>query len=228
MGKVRVLVADDQDIVRRGLAIIINQQPDMEVVAQAEDGDDAIRLARETQPDVVLMDIKMPRMNGIQATRVISSEMPNAHVVILTTYDVDDWVFEGIRAGARGYLLKETKADALAQVIRNVVKGESQLDPAIAGKVMEEFRRMSKELSPSVHVENTAEASLPLEKLTERETEVLTLIAQGNSNKVIAAKLVLSEGTVRNYVSTIMSKLQANDRAQVVVKAVQHRMVRID
>jgi DNA-binding NarL/FixJ family response regulator len=228
MGKVRVLVADDQDIVRRGLAIIINQQPDMEVVAQAEDGDDAIRLARETQPDVVLMDIKMPRMNGIQATRVISSEMPNAHVVILTTYDVDDWVFEGIRAGARGYLLKETKADALAQVIRNVVKGESQLDPAIAGKVMEEFRRMSKELSPSVHVENTAEASLPLEKLTERETEVLTLIAQGNSNKDIAAKLVLSEGTVRNYVSTIMSKLQANDRAQVVVKAVQHRMVRID
>jgi DNA-binding NarL/FixJ family response regulator len=228
MEKIRVLVADDQEIVRRGLTIIIDQQPDMEMVAQAEDGEEAIRLARAHKPDVVLMDIKMPRMNGIQATRTIAAELPNTHVIILTTYDVDDWVFEGIRAGARAYLLKETKADALAQVIRGVIRGESQLDPAIAGKVMEEFRRMSGVLTPSPRAESANDDSIIAEKLTDRETEVLTLIAQGQNNKDIAAKLMLSEGTVRNYVSTIMSKMQANDRAQVIVKAVQRRMVHID
>lgn len=228
MDKIRVLVADDQDIVRRGLTIIINQQADMEVVAQAEDGEDAVRLARAYKPDVVLMDIKMPRMNGIQATRTISAEFPATHVIILTTYDVDDWVFEGIRAGAKAYLLKETKADMLAQVIRGVIQGESQLDPAIAGKVMEEFRRMSSVLAPNPHAESTSDDAVMVEKLTDRETEVLTLIAQGHSNKEIAAQLMLSEGTVRNYVSTIMSKMQANDRAQVIVKAVQRRMVHID
>ena len=228
MGKIRVLVADDQEIVRRGLTIIIGQQADMEMVGQAEDGDEAIRLARAYKPDVVLMDIKMPRMNGIQATRAITAELPDIHVIILTTYDVDDWVFEGIRAGARAYLLKETKAETLAQVIRGVIRGESQLDPAIAGKVMEEFRRMSGALPPSTQAESSEGDAMNAEKLTERETEVLTLIAQGQSNKDIAAQLVLSEGTVRNYVSTIMSKLQANDRAQVVVKAVQRRIVRID
>ena len=223
-----MLVADDQEIVRRGLTIIIDQQPDMEMVAQAGDGDEAIHLARAHKPDVVLMDIKMPRMNGIQATRTIAAELPNTHVIILTTYDVDDWVFEGIRAGAQAYLLKETKADALAQVIRGVIKGESQLDPAIAGKVMEEFRRMSGVLTPSPRAESANDDSIIAEKLTDRETEVLTLIAQGQNNKDIAAKLMLSEGTVRNYVSTIMSKMQANDRAQVIVKAVQRRMVHID
>jgi DNA-binding NarL/FixJ family response regulator len=228
MDKIRVLVADDQEIVRRGLTIIISQQPDMEMVAQAEDGEEAIRLVRAYKPDVVLMDIKMPRVNGIQATRIISSELPDTHVIILTTYDVDDWVFEGIRAGAQAYLLKETKADALAQVIRGVVRGESQLDPAIAGKVMEEFRRMSGALLPSPRAENSDNDSVVIGKLTDRETEVLALIAQGQTNKDIAAKLVLSEGTVRNYVSTIMGKLQANDRSQVIVKAVQRRMVHID
>jgi DNA-binding NarL/FixJ family response regulator len=228
MDKIRVLVADDQEIVRRGLTIIISQQPDMEMVAQAEDGEEAIRLVRAYKPDVVLMDIKMPRVNGIQATRTITSDLPDIHVIILTTYDVDDWVFEGIRAGAQAYLLKETKADALAQVIRGVVRGESQLDPAIAGKVMEEFRRMSGVLLPSPRAENSDNDSVVTGKLTDRETEVLALIAQGQTNKDIAAKLVLSEGTVRNYVSTIMGKLQANDRSQVIVKAVQRRMVHID
>ncbi|HEY3341116.1 MAG TPA: response regulator transcription factor [Anaerolineae bacterium] len=228
MDKIRVLVADDQEIVRRGLTIIIDQQADMEMVAQAENGEEAIRLARASKPDVVLMDIKMPRVNGIQATRVITAELPTTHVIILTTYDVDDWVFEGIRAGARAYLLKETKAEALAQVIRGVIRGESQLDPAIAGKVMEEFRRMSEALPLAPSAASSTDDSVITEKLTDRETEVLALIAQGQSNRDIAAKLVLSEGTVRNYVSTIMSKLQANDRAQVIVKAVQRRMVHID
>jgi DNA-binding NarL/FixJ family response regulator len=228
MERIRVLVADDQEIVRRGLTTIISQQADMTVVAQAEDGEEAVRLAREHKPDVVLMDIKMPHMNGIQATRAITAELPATHVIILTTYDVDDWVFEGIRAGAHAYLLKETKADALAQVIRSVHRGESQLDPAIAGKVMEEFRRMSGPLPAQPRAEPAASEQEVITSLTERESEILTLIAQGLSNKDIAAKLYLSEGTVRNYVSAIMGKLHANDRAQVIVKAVQQRMVRLD
>jgi DNA-binding NarL/FixJ family response regulator len=232
MDRIRVLVADDQEIVRRGLTIIIDSQDDMAMVGQAEDGQQAVELARALQPDIVLMDIKMPRLNGIQATRAIASELPATRVIILTTYDVDDWVFEGVRAGAQAYLLKETRADALIQVIRGVHRGESQLDPAIAGKVMEEFRRLS---GPAP--EPPAALSFPhpageagdeaVEKLTERETEILGLIAQGRSNRDIAAALSLSEGTVRNYVSSIMAKLHANDRTQVVVKAAQRRMVRL-
>lgn len=228
MTKIRVLVVDDQEIVRRGLTIIIDQQDDMTTVSQAENGQEAIEQARFLKPDVVLMDIKMPRMNGIQATRAITSELPDTRVIILTTYDVDDWVFQGIRAGAQAYLLKETRADALTNVIRSVHHGESQLDPAIAGKVMDEFRRMSNSSMP---------ASLPplvdpgsevaIEKLTDRETEILGLIAQGRNNRDIATTLSLSEGTVRNYVSSIMSKLHANDRTQIVVKAAQRRMVKL-
>ena len=233
MDAIRVLVADDQEIVRRGLAIIIEQQSDMTIAGQAEDGEEAVRLARALRPDVALMDIKMPRMNGIQATRIIASELPETRVVILTTYDVDDWVFEGIRAGAQAYLLKETRAARLAEVIRSVHQGESQLDPAIAGKVMDEFRRVTGLVAPALPdsapvLAGPAPDDEPaIEKLTEREHEVLGLIARGLSNRDIAASLSLSEGTVRNYVSSIMGKLHANDRTQVVVKAAQRRMVRL-
>ena len=233
MTKIRVLVADDQEIVRRGLTIIISQQEDMAMVGQAENGEQAVELARALKPDVVLMDIKMPRMNGIQATRVIASDLPETRVIILTTYDVDDWVFEGVRAGAQAYLLKETRADALVQVIRSVQRGESQLDPAIAGKVMEEFRRLSgfAQAPPGSAISSQPVAGANdeevIEKLTERENEVLALIAQGRNNRDIAAALSLSEGTVRNYVSSIMGKLHANDRTQAVVKAAQRRMIRL-
>ncbi len=149
MEKIRVLLADDQEIIRDGLTLIVNQQPDMIVVGQAENGEVAVRLALALKPDVVLMDIKMPQLSGIQATRQICATLPSVHVIILTTYDVDGWVFDGIRAGAKGYLLKDTPSDELIAGIRRVVEGESLLDPAIAGKVMDEFRRMSNPESQS-------------------------------------------------------------------------------
>jgi DNA-binding NarL/FixJ family response regulator len=223
--KIRILVADDQEIVRQGLAIILDHQPDMTVVGQAEHGEQAVAMARALKPDVVLMDIKMPRMNGIQATRIITGEASQTQVIILTTYDSDDWVFDGVRAGAQAYLLKDASKDELTAAIRGVHRGESQLDPTIARKVMDEFRRMSgttnsKPASPRDDLP-------PIEALTEREHDVLSLIAQGMSNRDIAGTLFLSEGTVKNYVSTIMSKLHANDRTQVVIRALKEGIVKL-
>jgi DNA-binding NarL/FixJ family response regulator len=232
MSKIRVLVADDQEIIRDGLAFILNRTDDIEVVAMAEDGEQAITLARQHQPDVVLMDIKMPRLDGIAATRAITSELPGARVIILTTYDTDDLVFDGVRAGAHAYLLKGTRSARLAEAIRGVHAGEAQLDPQIALKVMEEFRRICA-IRPDggslvyPQAGDTAPEALPLESLTAREMEIVALLAEGLSNKDIAARLFLTEGTVKNYVSSIMAKLHANDRTQVVVKAAQRRMVRL-
>ena len=230
MTTIRILLADDQDIIRHGLTMIIELQPDMSVIGQATNGEEALRLARELKPDIVLMDIQMPKMNGIRATRAITSELPQTHVVILTTYDVDGYVFDGIRAGARGYLLKDTSSEKLQEVIRSVHRGESQIDPAIAGKVMDEFRRLST-TSPATASKQPRQINAPdeiIEQLTEREMDVLRLIAEGLNNKDIAARLYLSEGTVRNYVSVIMGKMHANDRTQVVIKASRRKMVKLD
>ncbi len=236
MTKIRVLVADDQEIIRDGLAFILNRTDDLEVVAMAEDGEQALTLARRHQPDVVLMDIKMPNLDGISATRAITSELPGVRVIILTTYDTDDLVFEGVRAGAHAYLLKGTRSARLAEAIRGVHAGEAQLDPQIALKVMEEFRRICAtrpDAGTLVYprsndtANNAAPEMLPLEKLTAREMEIVALLAEGLSNKDIAARLFLTEGTVKNYVSSIMGKLHANDRTQVVIKAAQRRMVRL-
>jgi DNA-binding NarL/FixJ family response regulator len=221
MTKIRVLLADDQDIIRTGLTIILNHQADIEVVGQAADGVEAVELAQLLQPDVILMDIKMPRLNGIQATRQIMTALPRTQIIILTTYDTDDWVFDGIRAGAIGYLLKDASGDNLAEAVRGALRGESQMDPTVARKVLREFQHatsVSKAATPAPKEE-------PLEKLTDREEEILKLLAAGLSNREIAQQLSLSEGTVKNHISAILAKLHANDRTQAVLTALKRGLV---
>src|SRR5512135_244500 len=220
--KIRVLLADDQDIIRTGLTIILNHQPDLEVVGQAADGMEAVELAKQLQPDVILMDIKMPRLNGIQATRQIMAVLPRTQIIILTTYDTDDWVFDGIRAGAVGYLLKDTSGDNLAEAVRGALRGESQMDPTVARKVLREFQHVT---AVGKTVPPPAPKEEPLEKLTDREEEILKLLAAGLPNKEIAQKLALSEGTVKNHISAILAKLHANDRTQAVLTALKRGLV---
>jgi DNA-binding NarL/FixJ family response regulator len=228
-GKIRVLIVDDQEIIRHGLALMINSQADMVAIGTAPDGETGARLARELDADVVLMDIMMPIKNGIQATRQISVDARGARVIILTTYDADNLVFEGVRAGAVGYLLKGARSESVLAAIRGAYRGESQLDTGIAAKVLDEFRRMSHLIPAQIEPKPETSDSLPaIERLTDREMDVLRLIAEGLANKDIAERLVLSEGTVKNHVSAIMAKLHANDRAQVIVKAARKKLVRLD
>ncbi len=232
MAKIRVLVADDQEIIREGLTFILNKTEDIEVVATAENGQDAVAQARQYRPDVALMDIKMPGIDGIAATHIITTELPETRVIILTTYDTDDLVYEGIRAGAQAYLLKGAKTARLADAIRGVHAGEALLDPALALRVMDEFRRISASnpaaLRDALDAAQQNESALEAQRLSPREMEVLALLAQGLNNKDIAATLYLTEGTIRNYISSIMSKLHANDRTQVVIKAAQKRLIKLD
>jgi len=227
MNKVRVLLVDDQTIIREGLATILKYESGIEVVGQASDGKEALVLARTLEPDVVLMDIKMPVLGGIPATRRIKKELPDTRVIILTTYDADDLVFEGIKAGAQGYLLKDVSAEALTDAIRGVVRGEARIDPKVASKVLGEFRRMLADVPPSPVTQANEDSDLVLTPLTEREEDVLGLLAEGLSNKEIGARLFLAEGTVKNYTSAIIGKLQANDRTHAVVTALRHGLVKL-
>ena len=221
MNKIRVLLADDQDIIRTGLTIILNHQPDIEVVGQAADGLAAVEAAKRLQPDVILMDIKMPHLNGIQATRQIVAALPKIQIIILTTYDNDDWVFDGIRAGAIGYLLKDTARDNLAEAVRGALRGESQIDPAVARKVLHEFQQIAtRRAAPPQPVDDEQ-----LEQLTDREEDILKLLATGLSNKDIAQQLFLSERTVKNHISAILTKLHANHRTSAVLTALKHGLV---
>lgn len=219
--RIRILIVDDQEIIRQGLAIILRGQPDLDVIGLAEDGERAIALAREQQPDIVLMDIKMPKLNGIQATQKIAQVSKATQVIILTTFDTDELIFAGIRAGARGYLLKDAPSETLLDAIRRVHAGASILNPGVARKLLEEFTRVSKSAKP-------ATANEPLiEELTEREIEILRGMMEGMANKEIGAQLGLAEGTVKNHVSAILAKLHANDRTHAVINALRQGIVEL-
>jgi DNA-binding NarL/FixJ family response regulator len=231
---VRTLVVDDQALIREGLAIILDAQPDIEVVGQAADGREAIALASRLQPDVVLMDIKMPRIDGLAATREIKRRDPSIQILILTTYSEDELIFEGIRAGASGYLLKDITREQLADAVRGAARGEAQIDRAVASQVLVEFQRMADVLSrrgsvPATSAPIAAEQRDPelpeVEELTPREETILKLLTEGLTNAGIADRLYLSEGTVKNYVSQILSKLQANDRTHAVVLAIRRGLL---
>jgi len=224
---IRVLLVDDQEIVRRGLTTILKYAPGIEVVGQASDGEEAVALARALRPDAVLMDLKMPRLGGIPATRRICAGLSDTQVIILTTYDTDDLVFEGIKAGARGYLLKDAASETLVEAIRGVVRGESRIDHSVARKVLNEFQRLATQ-SPTRPIPRPApdpQDQPIIEPLTPREEEVLHLLVEGLSNKEIGARLHLTEGTIKNYVSNVIAKLQANDRTHAVVTALRRGLV---
>jgi DNA-binding NarL/FixJ family response regulator len=207
----KVIICDDQAIIRDGLAMLLNLEKDIEVVGQAQDGAEAVAQAAQHQPDLVLMDLKMPGMNGIEATRQIRAKYPAVKVLVLTTYDDDEWVFDAIRAGASGYLLKDTPREEVIKAVKGTVAGKAYVDPAVAGKLLGQ-----------VVDRQTQPATLITDKLTEREVEVLRLLARGFSNADIAARLHLTEGTVRNHVSAIFAKLEVADRTQAAVMAIQH------
>lgn len=213
---VRVVICDDQTVVREGLAAILSTDPEIEVVGLAGNGQEALSQIAETQPDVVLMDLKMPVMNGIQATRRLRREHPKVQVLVLTTYAQDQWVLDAIRAGAAGYLLKDTRRDTLISAIKGTAEGQAYLDPAVAGRVMRKAAT-----TPTA----AGKTGSPAEPFTEREQEVLDLLVQGHSNPEIARRLHLAAGTVRNYVSVIFQKLGVSDRTQAAVAAIQQGLV---
>ncbi len=215
---IKVMIADDQMMVRQGFTVLLNAQPDIEVVGQAVDGADAVAKVAELAPDVVLMDIRMPGMGGIEATSVITS-VPDAavKVLVLTTFDLDEYVYEALRAGASGFLLKDASADQLAEAVRVVAAGDALLSPNITKRLITEFSRLGAPRAPS---------RARIEALTERETEVLSLIAQGLSNAEISEHLVLAEQTVKTHVGRILVKLGLRDRTQAAVFAYETGLIR--
>ena len=225
---IRVLVADDQAMVREGFSVLLGAQPDIEVVGEAVDGRDAVDKAAQLDPDVVLMDVRMPVLNGLEATRLIvgGDHRPRApaadtpgrpSVLVVTTFDLDEYVYEALRAGASGFVLKDASAQALAEAVRVVAAGDALLSPSVTRRLLAEFARLGAPGGPS---------RIRVEHLTQRETEVLTLVARGLSNSEIANHLVVAEQTVKTHVSRILAKLGLRDRTQAAVLAYETGLVR--
>jgi len=208
---IRVVICDDQEVIREGLRAIVGIAPGLEVVGVAADGVDVVGLVERTQPDVVLMDLNMPVVTGVQATAILREKFPAVKVLVLTTYDADEWIFDAIRAGASGYLLKDAARAELIAAIEGTAAGKTHVDPDVAGKLFAEMAR------PAVSRDTTLAGAL-----SDRERDVLRLLATGLSNAEIAGQLFLSEGTIRNYVSAIFEKLGVSDRTRAALIAVRH------
>jgi len=212
---IKILIADDHPVVREGLIAMIKREPDFKVLGEATNGIEAVKKSRELKPDIVLMDLRMPELDGVEAMRQIASFAPATKFIILTTFSDDEYIFRGIEAGARAYLLKDAPREDLFRAIRAVYRGESLIQPVVASKVLDRFAELSRQ------------AQAPAELLSEREIEVLKLIAKGDANKEIAAELHITDSTVKTHVSSIFQKLNAKDRTDAVMQAVKRGIIKI-
>ena len=212
MAPIRIMIVDDHTMVRDGLNTMLSRQDDFEVVGEAGNGREAAELALRLKPDVILMDLRMPVMSGVEAMRAIGRDDPDVKTIVLTTFDTDEYIYDAIEAGARGYLLKDTSREELFSAVRAVCRGESQIEPGVAAKLLNRFQELSRQ-GPDT--------------LSERETEVLQLIARGSANKEIAAELVITESTVKTHVANIFHKLNVNHRTEAVTHALQRGIIRL-
>jgi len=217
MDTIKVLLADDHTMFREGLRVILDRQKDMRVVGEVEDGVEAVKKTAELAPDIVLMDINMPVMDGVRASRLITAQDQRVGIIILTMYREDKYVFEAIKAGARGYVVKDARANELFKAIRAVYRGEALIDPVVAAKLLEDFRRLAEERSRKDFLD-----------LNKREIEILSLVAQGATNKEIADELYFSEQTIKNNLSIIFQKLHVNNRAEAVTYAIKEGLIPLD
>lgn len=211
---IKVLVCEDQMLVRQGLVTILSMEPEISIVGEAVDGYEALEKVGMLSPDVVLMDVRMPLMDGVEATRAISTKYPDVRVIILTTYDYEEYVLEGVKAGAVAYVLKDTAASDLVDTIQRVHEGERFIQPAVANKILFELAKAPER-----------EPDSGIEPLSEREIDIISRLAQGMSNREVAAELTLAEGTIKNYVSSILSKLRASNRVQAINLAREHKII---
>ena len=210
---IRVLLVDDQALFREGLSTLLSIHSDIEIVGEANNGEEALQVAAQTNPDVILMDLRMPVLDGVAATRRLTQIQPDSRIIVLTTFDDDEHIFDGLRAGAVGYLLKDVSSDKLVEAIRATAGGQSFLQPSVAAKLISEFTRVTS------HQPLTTSNQPLVEPLSERELEVLQQVATGASNKEIAAELFITEGTVKNHLTNILGKLGVRDRTQAALKA---------
>jgi DNA-binding NarL/FixJ family response regulator len=217
---VRVLIVDDHALFRRGLIQVLLGEDGIEVVGEGEDGEDAIRKAEDLAPDVVLMDVRMPRVSGIEATRILAETLPTTKILMLTVSDEEDDLYEAIKAGATGYLLKEISIEEVADAVRAVMQGQTLISPSMASKLIVEFNNLARRAEEKQQV--------PAPRLTDRELEVLKLVAQGLTNKDIADSLYISENTVKNHVRNILEKLHLHSRMEAVVYAVREKLLDLD
>jgi DNA-binding NarL/FixJ family response regulator len=219
--RLRVLIADDHELFRRGLRMVLDDEPDLEVVAEAGDGREAVDLARDQAPDVVVMDVRMPSVSGIEAAGLIKADQPGIRILMLTISDEEDDLFEAVKAGANGYLLKEISIDEIAAAVRSVHAGQSLITPSMASKLLTEFADL-------VRKEQPVPQDVPAPRLTPREVEVLQEVAKGLSNRDIAESLSIAENTVKNHIRNILEKLHLHSRMQAVLYAVRQNLVEID